>query len=170
MLTELHERHETLGTEREILQENVRKIDEQMVQIRAAVGNLAALHDPLPAFKGQMADAIRAILALMRGMSTAKEIREDLLAIGYDLEKHSNPLATIHGVLKRLTENSGVGMERDEDGSTRYFWGAADPSSDEVSHWLADDSAGSESSASLSPGALVVLRRRAILDARGKAI
>jgi hypothetical protein len=45
---------------------------------------------------------------------TALEVRDRLSAIGVDLEKHSNPLASIHTVLKRLHE-AGELVERDRD-------------------------------------------------------
>ena len=166
-LTELQDRHETLRRQRDQLIEKLHQIDERMLQIRAAMGNLAALNDPLPPYEGQMADAIRAILSIS-GMITAKEIRDSLKAMGYDLQKHSNALAAVHGVLKRLVESQGgVATDRDQDGIVRYFWDDVQPPSDTVLQWLSGTN--SPPSDKLSPTLCNALRRHAVLDSRRKA-
>jgi hypothetical protein len=51
------------------------------------------------------------ILQIVRNSAvgiTAAEIREELIKLGGSLAEHSNPLATIHAVLNRLTESGRV--------------------------------------------------------------
>jgi len=173
-LTELQNRHETLRKHRQELRSKLQQTDARMAQIRAAMGNLAALNGELPTYNGQLADAIRAILAVSYGEgSTAKEVRQSLLAIGYDLKKHSNPMAAIHGVLKRLSESHDVEVEKDAQGNTRYLWGSFEPESDAVLKWLAGSDTEihepSKLESRLSEPLLVALRRHAILDAQRKA-
>jgi hypothetical protein len=57
---------------------------------------------------GGMTDCVRAILKKAVEPVTASEIRESLEAIGFDMNSYSNPLATIHTVLRRLTESGEV--------------------------------------------------------------
>src|ERR1035437_5514839 len=55
-----------------------------------------------------MTDAIRTILSKAREPLTAGEIRDRLEDTGFDMKSYSNPLATIHTVLRRLTESEKV--------------------------------------------------------------
>lgn len=57
---------------------------------------------------GGMTDCVRAILKKAAEPLTASEIRESLEAIGFDMNSYSNPLATIHTVLRRLAESGEV--------------------------------------------------------------
>jgi hypothetical protein len=57
---------------------------------------------------GGMTDCVRALLKKATEPLTASEIRESLEAIGFDMNSYSNPLATIHTVLRRLTESGEV--------------------------------------------------------------
>ena len=52
-----------------------------------------------------MTGCVRAILKKAVEPLTASEIRESLGAIGFDMKSYSNPLATIHTVLRRLGES-----------------------------------------------------------------
>ncbi len=57
---------------------------------------------------GGMTDCVRAILCKAVEPLTAAEIREALESLGFEMETYSNPLATIHTVLRRLTESGEV--------------------------------------------------------------
>ncbi len=63
--------------------------------------------DPELAASG-MTDCVRAILSKATEPVTASEIRESLESLGFDMKSYSNPLATIHTVLRRLTESGEV--------------------------------------------------------------
>lgn len=68
-----------------------------------------------------LTDAVRAVLKResQQGRSPT-EIREGMLAMGFDLGKYSQPLAAIHVVIKRL-ERSGEVIEVG-DHPKRYWW------------------------------------------------
>jgi hypothetical protein len=66
-----------------------------------------------------MTDSIRGILAEAKEPLSAAEIRDRLAAMGFDLNSYSNPLATIHTVLKRLVE-SGEAEMKEADGAKRF--------------------------------------------------
>jgi hypothetical protein len=68
-----------------------------------------------------LADACREILKQGTSYRTARGIRDSLAASGYALEQHTNPLASIHGVLKRLAESGDV-EQLESEGKTRYRW------------------------------------------------
>ena len=55
-----------------------------------------------------MTDSIREILRKSPEPLTASEIREGLERLGFDMKSYSNPLATIHTVLRRLAEADEV--------------------------------------------------------------
>src|SRR6266852_4199010 len=55
-----------------------------------------------------LADAIRKVLYQTQRYMTPIEIRDILDASKYDLTQHSNPLASIHGILKRFVESGEV--------------------------------------------------------------
>jgi hypothetical protein len=57
---------------------------------------------------GGMTDCVRAILKKAVEPLTASEIRESLEVFGFDMKSYSNPLATIHTVLRRLGESGEV--------------------------------------------------------------
>jgi hypothetical protein len=61
-----------------------------------------------------LTDACRLVLRNATQPLTALEVRDRLSSIGVGLEKHSNALASIHTVLKRL-HDAGVLVERDHD-------------------------------------------------------
>lgn len=66
----------------------------------------AADENEMPA--GGMTDCVRAILKRAAEPLTATEIREKLEHIGFDMESYSNPLSTVHTVLRRLAESGEV--------------------------------------------------------------
>ena len=66
-----------------------------------------------------MTDSIRSILAQAGKPLTAAEIRDRLEAIGFDMASYSNPLATIHTILRRLTEAAEADVQEDRGRKTR---------------------------------------------------
>jgi hypothetical protein len=85
-----------------------------LIQAMRAIAPLVGEKPPdLPASdpetaSGGMTDCIRAILKKAVEPLTASEIRESLESIGFDMNSYSNPLATVHTVLRRLTESGEV--------------------------------------------------------------
>ncbi len=83
-----------------------------------------------------LAEACRIVLRTVKDYQTARGIRDCLEESGYDLTQHANPLASIHGVLKRLFE-SGDAEQLEAGGKTFYRWksvpiGRRSPTREEV--------------------------------------
>ena len=60
----------------------------------------------------RLTDAIRSILAKAEEPLSASEIRDQLAGMGFDMRSYSNPLATIHTVLRRLIESDEAHVQR----------------------------------------------------------
>jgi hypothetical protein len=60
-----------------------------------------------------LTDAIRSILARAEGPLSASEIRDRLVEMGLDMAAYSNPLATIHTVLRRLTDSDEADVQKE---------------------------------------------------------
>jgi len=111
-----------LAAEEERLVDAIKRADVRLAQVRSAITALTALEtDQPPEFDGKLADAIRTILKKFPNALSPVEVRDEVKAIGYDLAKHTNAMATIHGVLKRLAETKDVKAKELKDG-TRYYW------------------------------------------------
>jgi hypothetical protein len=68
---------------------------------------LKTLYAPPPEFDG-LADACRTVLRQNAGKSMSPiEVRDAVDKAGYDLKKHTNPLASIHSVLRQMAESKG---------------------------------------------------------------
>ena len=66
-----------------------------------------------------LTDSIRGILAQAEGPLTAADIRDRLSAMGFDMAAYSNPLATIHTILRRLTEADEAYVQAGRRGKSR---------------------------------------------------
>jgi hypothetical protein len=60
-----------------------------------------------------LTDAIRTILAKADGPLSASEIRDRLSGMGFDMKSYSNPLATIHTILRRLTDSDEAHVQKE---------------------------------------------------------
>ncbi len=69
-----------------------------------------------------MTDCIRNILAKAGEPLSASEVRDRLQEIGFDMQSYSNPLATVHTILRRLTESQELETyyEADAPGAKRF--------------------------------------------------
>jgi hypothetical protein len=77
------------------------------------------LIDYTPPTDVRLTDACRALLEASRRFMTPIEVRDALEASKYDLTQHSNPLASIHGVLKRFVA-SGEAQQIETGSKTSY--------------------------------------------------
>jgi hypothetical protein len=84
---------------------------EALTRTIAALAPLVGEKAPTSAPAVGMTDAIRAILAQAEGALSAGEIRERLEALGFDMASYSNPLATVHTILRRLTESEEISVQ-----------------------------------------------------------
>jgi hypothetical protein len=89
-------------------------LEARLSQLQHSIAALTKLCGYEPTVPLGLTDACRLVLRNATQPMTALEVRERLASIGVDLEKHSNPLASIHTVLKRLHE-AGELAERDRD-------------------------------------------------------
>src|SRR5215470_18023397 len=88
-------------------------LEGRLAQLKHSIAALTKLCGYEPTVPMGLTDACRLVLRNATQPLTAREVRDRLASIGVDLEKHSNPLASIHTVLKRLHD---AGELRDPDG------------------------------------------------------
>jgi hypothetical protein len=115
-----------LEEHKKALLETRRKTDEEIVRTDAALIALRSLESDEPVeFDGPLAEAVRLVLKKNADRSLAPtDVRDEVKVLGFDFGKlkHDNPMAAIHGVLKRLLESGEARPKKAKDGSTRYVW------------------------------------------------
>jgi hypothetical protein len=89
--------YETLGQQRQ-------DIDKRLSELAQTISTLSRLCGLTPTVPWGLTDACRIVLRSGNPM-TPTDVRDRLLAIGFDLSKYSSELAAIHTVLKRLNES-----------------------------------------------------------------
>lgn len=111
VLRSAQEELEAKRASRDRLQREVSALDAEVVQLEQLVQSLQSLtteepQDDAIRVEGvadlELADAIREVLNQSASYRTPRGIRDSLKISGYDLDQHPNPLASIHGVVKRL--------------------------------------------------------------------
>jgi hypothetical protein len=126
------EQLETLRLRLDALDAEREEAVSQIVQMEQLVKSLTSLtsENPLEKINAtlvenanelSLADACREVLVKNTRYMTPIEIRDTLAASGFDLSTYSNPLASIHGVLKRIAE-SGSAEKHEKGGTTLYKW------------------------------------------------
>jgi hypothetical protein len=119
-----------LRAQRDIKESELEALNQEIVRLEQAVSSLNPLtsNEHVTFHVGVrvegiasmgLADACREILKQSPTYRTARGIRDSLRDSGYNLEQHSNPLASIHGVLKRFVEAKEVELLETE-GKSRY--------------------------------------------------
>lgn len=107
-------RLDALDTERAELVEEMQRLERVMESVRPLTASHPLdeinrfLHEFTPDPESSLADACRSILVIADRYMTPMEIRDVLEASNYDLNQHPNPLASIHGILKRFEESGEV--------------------------------------------------------------
>ena len=84
----------------------------RLAQLQQSIATLTKLCGFEPTVQFGLTDACRMVLRNANEPLTALEIRDRLIAIGLDMDRYSNALASIHTVLRRLHE-AGELVERD---------------------------------------------------------
>jgi hypothetical protein len=72
-----------------------------------------------------LTDGCRAVLRTAGTALTPTEVRDGLIALGYDLSGYSNVMASVHQILKRLVASQEAQMIRydgEPDGKKAYVW------------------------------------------------
>ena len=98
------------------------EIDGRIAQLLQTMGNLSRLCNLEPTVKMGLTDACRMILKAAGYPLTAAEVRTRLEAIGFDVSRYSNPLASIHIVLKRLGRSGNVKVTSGLHDKRAYVW------------------------------------------------
>jgi hypothetical protein len=128
-------KRETLRSRRDELDAEREEINLEVVQIEQLIEHLTPLatdtpldHIPLMNEKYvtglNLADACREVLKTVNTHFTPIQVRDTLASIDYNLNQYSNPLASIHGVLKRMVESGEVESLAHEKRGTIYRWKA----------------------------------------------
>jgi hypothetical protein len=107
--------YEKLGGQR-------REIDERLAQLAQTIGTLNRLCGLVPTVFWGLTDACRVVLKGGGRPMAPMEVRDRLMAIGFDLSKYANSLAAIHTVLKRLAEAGELQCVALEAGKVFYTW------------------------------------------------
>ena len=95
-------------------------LEGRIAQLKHSIAALTKLCGYEPTVPLGLTDACRLVLRNAVQPLTAIEVRDRLTSIGVGLDKHSNPLASIHTVLKRMREAGEiVERDRDDEPSTR---------------------------------------------------
>ena len=117
---------EKLQEEKAQLKRSLDDCDKQIAALIQTINALAPLvgEEPIAAPEPEappagMTDSIRGILAEAKEPLSAAEIRDLLETMGFDMKSYSNPLATVHTVLRRLTE-SGETEAQEKDGVKKF--------------------------------------------------
>ncbi|MGA6988635.1 MAG: hypothetical protein WBZ01_21465 [Terriglobales bacterium] len=103
-LTHQQEYERATKTLKELLAEQDRltgKILEARRQV-FAWGTILKLHNNMPMGRGRLTDAIRRILNDAKGPLGTNDIVTELRKLGFPMEKHSNPAATVNAIGNRL--------------------------------------------------------------------
>jgi hypothetical protein len=107
--------YEALGQQR-------REIDTRLAQLAQTIGTLNRLCGFVPNVFWGLTDACRMVLKGAGRPMTPVEVRNRLVAIGFDLSKYASSLAAIHTVLKRLAEAEEVRFAELGPGKFVYEW------------------------------------------------
>jgi PHD/YefM family antitoxin component YafN of YafNO toxin-antitoxin module len=107
--------YEALGQQR-------REIDTRLAQLAQTIGTLNRLCGFVPNVYWGLTDACRMVLKGAGRPMTPVEVRDRLVAIGFDLSKYVSSLAAIHTVLKRLAEAGEVRFAELGPGKFVYEW------------------------------------------------
>jgi hypothetical protein len=104
-----------LVIKRSELERQIAEIERQEAKLNLKLVSLAALCDEIPegtpisqvlkqVSKTGLTDAVRAVLKAGNGWMTPKQVRDQVLKLGVNLDRYQNPLASIHTILGRLKD------------------------------------------------------------------
>ncbi len=109
------EEYERLKQEREA-------IETRLAQLRQTIGALGPLCKLPRRDVPGLTDACRSVLRAKLGGLMPLEVKAGLETMGLDLSTYSNPLASIHAVLKRLAKAGEVLKLKNRQKKTLYVW------------------------------------------------
>jgi len=77
-------------------------LDDRLAQLSQTIASLMRLCKLTPTVSFGLTDACRVVLKAAAHPLSAVEVRDQLVAMGFDVGRYANELAAIHTVLKRL--------------------------------------------------------------------
>ena len=98
------------------------RLDERLAQLAQTIGSLMRLCDLTPTVSLGLTDACRMVLKAAGHPLTAVEVRQQLEAMGFDVARYANDLASIHTVLKRLNQAGQADFVPHAHGKPAYRW------------------------------------------------
>jgi hypothetical protein len=97
-------------------------LDERLAQLAQTIGSLMRLCHLTPSVSLGLTDACRMVLTAAGHPLTATEVRQQLEAMGFDVARYANDLASIHTVLKRLNQAGQADFVPRAHGKPAYRW------------------------------------------------
>ena len=91
--------------EYETLLQQKTDLEARLAQLGESIGTLTRLCGYTPTVAYGLTEACKTSLRCAKAPMTPLEVRDRLQAVGFDINRYSNPLAAIHTVLRRLTES-----------------------------------------------------------------
>jgi hypothetical protein len=128
-LSELMKKEEELREELEQVEERTSRLRLAVYAMSEVSGIPAEYERPelFPEFIAAdtgFTDAIRQVIVnTYPQFVTPVSLRDALQKRGFDIAKYSNPLASIHTILKRLRDKGEVEEHADDTGKMMYLWG-----------------------------------------------
>lgn len=128
---ELIQKRDELDAARAEIDFEVETVDKRVVQLEHTIASLSELtgankilqrNEPIDLNNLKLADAIRKVLNSLNRYWTPIHVRNALVARNYDLTPYTNPLASIHAVLKRLIDSGEAIRTAGPDGKAMYRW------------------------------------------------
>jgi hypothetical protein len=113
---------ETATREYEALLAERTRIDERLGQLAQTIGSLMRLCNLTPTVSLGLTDTCRMVLKAAGHPLTALEVRERLQAMGFDVARYANDLASIHTVLKRLQHGGEADLVQRSEDKPGYRW------------------------------------------------
>ena len=97
-------------------------IEARLAQLTETIGILTKLCGVTPTVFWGLTEGCRAIVRNAAKPMTAIEVRNRLAAVGFDLSRYANDLASIHTVLKRLNKSGELRFVPRGPGKGAYEW------------------------------------------------
>ena len=97
------------------------QVDQRISQLRQTVGALSILCHEEAEPRG-FTEAVRDVLRASVEALTPAEVRDRLGSSGFAIDGYSNPLASIHVILKRLVTSGEARSFEGPPGTTQYWW------------------------------------------------
>ena len=104
-----------------LLAERIR-LDQRLAQLTQTIGSLMRLCRLTPTVSLGLTDACRMVLKAGGHPLTAVEVREHLDAMGFDVTRYANDLASIHTIMKRLNDSGEADFVPRAHGKPAWRW------------------------------------------------